>query len=142
MRIKTLAFGCVVFLVNFYSLQSFSQNIITEEIKDRYLIIDDFSKFFTEKDGNFTTESFQLYNIFEEESSKPIHVGIIEIPNVVKFSIESSSSVYENQRRCKLTIRKENYLSTFIKVLSIMDVQYIVTNGEIRKVEDFLKLYY
>lgn len=140
MKIKTLALLSFFFLVNFYSLQSFSQSLAKADINGRYVIIDDLTMFFIEKDGNLVAENFQLYNILEDESSKPIFVGVSELPNVVKFSIKSGSIVYENQRACKLVIKKDSYINTFNKVLQTMDVKYIISKGEVKTVDEFFNL--
>lgn len=116
---------------------SFSQSSKLNSISGRYLIIDDFSTFFKESGENVTTENFQLYNITEDESSKPIFVAVSELSNVVKFSIEASSSTNENQRRCKLTIKKEEYLNTFRLVLFNMNVEFIVSDNIAVPINDF-----
>lgn len=112
----------------------------TQSNNDRYLIFNDLQNMFIQSDDNFTIESFQLYNIKDDESSKPIHIAVNETSGVVKFSIESGSSIYENQRRCKLVISKVDYVNTFRMVLYNMGVKYIIHNGTSMEVEEFIKL--
>lgn len=116
---------------------TFAQAEPLNNIDGRYLIIEDISTFFKDAGEYLVTDNFQLYNIGENESSKPVHVGVNELTNVVKFSIESGSSTHEKQRRCKLTIKKTNYLSTFRLVLYKMEVKYIIYKGNLLSVDDF-----
>lgn len=136
---KTRLLSClfICFATILSSGYMFSQGVSDNNIKGRYIIVEDLNSFFVEIDDNIVAESFQLYNIMEDESSKPCHVGVNEVTNVVKFSIESSSSTYENQRRCKLIMKKLNYLSTFKYVLKNMEVYYVVYQGTVMTVEDF-----
>ena len=117
----------------------FSQ-VNSQSGSDRYLIFNDLENVFIKSDDIVTIESFQLYNIQEIESSKPIHIAVNEISGVIKFSIESSSTVYENQRRCKLVMSKPDYINTLRLVLYNMGVKYIIHNGNSMEVEEFLNI--
>jgi len=136
---KTRLLSClfVCFATILSSGYLYSQGVSDINIKGRYIVVEDLNSFFVEIDENIVAESFQLYNIMEDESSKPCHVGVNEVTNVVKFSIESSSSTHENQRRCKLTMNKINYLSTFRYVLKNMEVDFVVYQGTVLTVADF-----
>ena len=126
MKIKHISLLVMLLLVQTTFSFTFAQAEPSNNINGRYLIIDDISTFFRDAGEYMVTDNFQLYNILENESSKPVYVGVTELINVVKFSIESGSSTHENQRRCKLTINKTDYLNTFRLVLSGMEVKYII----------------
>jgi hypothetical protein len=132
---KRLVYIYIIILTGFFVNTAVAQ--APQPSDGRYIKIDNFSLFFKEADGNMTTDEFQLYNIMEDESSKPVHVGVYEVINVVKFSIESGSTTYENQRRCKLTIKKDSYIDTFKRVLIKMNVKYVLCNGSFLSLEDF-----
>ncbi len=129
----------VVFTI-LISFQLSSQN--NQEISNRYIIIDDLDVFFTEnKENNGYNAEFELFNIFEGESSKPVFVDVNEVNKVIKFYIKASSGKYENQRTCNIKISKIDYLNTFYNSLRRMNVKYIQSEGQLIKIETyFLKL--
>jgi hypothetical protein len=118
-----------------------SFNCYTQEsaIKERYIKIENIESSFILNDDNNTVslKSFELYNIYENESSKPIFVAVNEINNVVKFNIKSESEQFENVRTCYLTIQSLNHLNTFYVVLQKMEVKYIFTNNQFIKLDDY-----
>ncbi len=128
------------FIVFQFASQVLYSQVNTETISSRYLVFQDVKTLFTYSEDNVSIDSFQLNNIMESESSKPIHIAVNDLPGVVKFSIESNSSVYENQRRCKLIMRSLDYINTFRMVLYNMDIDYIIYNGNRIDVEEFLEL--
>jgi len=128
----------LVFLTTI-SLSLYSQ-IDSNDLNERYLSFNDLATVFVYSDDCVTIESFQLYNIKEGESSKPIHIAVNDLSGVIKFSIESSSSVYENQRRCKLVMYQEQYINTFRLVIYNMGVKFILYNGNRMEVEEFIEL--
>jgi hypothetical protein len=106
---------------------------------ERYIVIDDISAFFVpdKLDSNIIDCNFELYNIYEDESSKPVFVDVSELRGVVKFSIKSNSERFENQRSCSLKMTAQNYASTFRLVLSKMKVKNIMFQGNLITVESF-----
>jgi hypothetical protein len=106
---------------------------------ERYIVIDDISTFFVpdKLDSNIIDCNFELYNIYEDESSKPVFVDVSELRGVVKFSIKSNSERFENQRSCSLKLSAQNYTSTFRLALSKMKVKNIMFKGNLITVESF-----
>lgn len=123
-----------------FATQFLYSQVNTETATGRYLVFQDISTLFNYSEDYVSIDSFQLYNIKESESSKPIHIAVNDLTGVKKFSIESSSSVYENQRRCKLVMNNIDYINTFRLVLYNMEIDHIVYNEETMNVEDFLDL--
>jgi hypothetical protein len=117
-----------------------SISLYSQTDQSRYLVIDDLNTFFTETECNISCESFQLFNIKENESSKPIYISVSELNNVVDFSIESGSSNYENQRKCRIVLNKENYEDTFRLVLYKLEIKYIIYKGGIISSDSFYLL--
>lgn len=107
---------------------------------ERYIIIDNYDSFFGQIENGVVFVKFELINIMEDESSKPVFVSINELNNVVKFSIKSSSEEIPNQRRCFLRINEQNYLITFRLVLDRMNVKHIVYENQLLPVGDFFAL--
>jgi hypothetical protein len=114
----------VILLPMLFSMCVFAQSVD----QSRYLVVDDLTTFFSGDDCDVTC-NFQLYNIKEDESSKPIYISVSELNNVIDFSIESGSSNYENQRKCTLLMCRENYEETFRLVLYNLKVKYIIYKG-------------
>jgi hypothetical protein len=111
---------------------------IKEINKDRFIEINDINSFFVlDELKNLVVCRFELVNILESESSKPVFVAVNELSGVVDFSIKSGSERFENQRSCVLKLKSQNYISTFRIVLDRMDVKYILSNGNIISVNDF-----
>ncbi len=107
-------------------------------IEDRYIEIDDINSLFIFNNNDFSEIiNFELFNIYDNESSKPVFIDVNEIKNVHKFTIKSSSEIYENQRTCFLSVNKVNYLSTFRQVLLKMNVRYIKLNDTFIEIEKF-----
>lgn len=109
-------------------------------VSDKYLVIDDINSFFENSDGLMIADCFQLYNIYEDESSKPIFIAVTDLSEVIKFSIESSSSTHENQRRCRLVISSNNWESAFYRSVVAMGVKFILVNRIFVSVEEFFKI--
>ena len=127
----------LAFALMFVCTNALSQS---EEIKGRYIKFTNEEESFVEKDGNIEIRDIILCNIFEEESSKPIHVAVNELSKVVKFGIKSKSGDIANQRTCYLIIEPENYNSTFRMVLHRMEVEYVYINGEYITTDKFYTL--
>lgn len=119
---------------------SLKAQVSMDKTTERYIKITRIDKFFVnpETEPNMIVCSFELANIFENESSKPIFVDVNEIPNVVLFSIKSRSERFENQRNCYLKMNHTNYLSTFRLVVDRMKVKYILCDDKFISVSDFL----
>lgn len=140
MNYKILRISLVIAICLITNVSVFSQVATDNDIKGRYLIIEDTQTFFTQQENTMVCESFVLYNILEDESSKPVHVGVTETTNVIKFSIKSNSEKYENQRSCRLVMKVDNYKETFRKVLIKMEVKNILYMGELITVDEFYLL--
>lgn len=133
---KNLTKVLPVVLTLLISFQLSSQ--IQKEISDRYIVIDNLESFFSENAESNTYEAeFELINIFENESSKPVFVDVNETNNIVKFYIKSSSSKYENQRTCNIKINKNDYINTFYNALKRMKVKFILSEGELIEIETY-----
>jgi len=105
----------------------------------RYIVVDDISTFFVhDTENNLIVCNFELYNIYENESSKPVFVDVNDLSDVVKFGIKSNSEKYENRRSCYLKMIVPNYLSTFRLVMDRMNVKKIQYQGEFISVNDFI----
>lgn len=127
----------LILLFCIYSL-SLSAQQSKEIFTDRYIEINDIDSFFNiDESADLVVCSFELVNIFEEESSKPVFAAVNDINGVVDFSIKSRSERYVNQRSCFLKMRSQNYLSTFRIVLDRMEVNFITYKGNLISVNDF-----
>ena len=140
MNYKTLSVSILI-LFCFISINSlFSQQITDKNIDGRYIIINDIEDFFTHDENTVTCHSFILYNIKEDESSKPAHVAVNDIQNVIIFSIKSNSEKFENQRSCKLVMQKKDYHTTFRTALIGMNIKYILYQEKLITVDEFYLL--
>lgn len=109
-----------------------------KDITERYIIIDNIDTFFEfGHDEVSNMVSFELFNIYENESSKPVFVGVNELKNIIKFTIKSSSENFENQRTCFLKIRENCYIDTFRQVLIKMNVKYIKSENKFIEIDKF-----
>lgn len=116
----------------------FAQNNKTKLIKERYIEINNISTLFVFSNDNYSDLiSFELYNINENESSKPVFIAVNEIPNVKKFNIKTDSDQFENQRTCYLSINKVNYMFTFKQALKAMNVKYIKDNNLFIEIDEY-----
>jgi hypothetical protein len=128
-------FAILLFCINSLSLNA-QQN--KDIIADRYIEINYIDSFFIlDESKDVVVCNFNLINILEAESSKPVFVAVNELSDVVDFSIKSGSDRFVNQRSCVLKIKSQNYISTFRIVLDRMGVKYILSNGNIISVNDF-----
>lgn len=135
-NLVSLAAIAIAFLCIAGSLNAQESSVFPNE---RYISIEDISTFFAadESDSNNILCSFDLYNILENESSKPVFVEVNELNGVVKFSIKANSEKFENRRSCVLKMKSQNYLSTFRLVLDRMKVEKVLYKGEFLPVNDF-----
>lgn len=134
-RVKISVLFAVSLLVFCYTNAQENPEIFHE----RYIVVDDISTFFVfNEENSIVSCNFELFNIFEQESSKPIFVDVNELTNVVKFGIKSTSGQFENQRSCYLKMNILNYNSTFKLVLDRMEVKKILFQGEFIPVHDFI----
>jgi hypothetical protein len=127
--------GAMLFCGTAYS----QQRPVDKSIDGRYIIIDDFAGFFTDRDSIMESTAFYVCNIDDSQSSKPYY-EIIQgnmKKEVKNFSLKSRSEKYEMQRECHLSIYKRDYKSTFIKVLSILEVKYVLHNGTLMNLDEF-----
>jgi len=105
----------------------------------RYIEVEEITTFFElDRENNFIYCQFDLFNIYENESSKPIFVDVNDISNVIKFNIKSNSSQYENRRSCYLKMSTQNYGSTFRLVMDRMNVEKILYKGEFITINEFI----
>jgi hypothetical protein len=125
----------LLFCINSFSLTAQENKVVDT---DRFIEINDINNFFA-LDGSkdVVVCSFELFNILEAESSKPIFVAVNELSGVVDFSIKSGSERFENQRSCVLKLNTADHISTFRLVLDRMDVKFILSNGNKISVNDF-----
>lgn len=111
---------------------------LNENNSDRFVEINDINSFFViDESKDIVICNFELSNILEGESSKPVFVAVNELSGVVDFSIKSGSERFENQRSCVLKMKSQNYISTFRIVLDRMDVKFIRSNGNLISVNEF-----
>lgn len=111
----------------------------SNEHQGRYVEVEEITTFFElDRENNLIYCQFDLFNIYENESSKPVFVDVNEISNVIKFNIKSNSSQYENRRSCYLKMNIQNYGSTFRLVMDRMNVEKIFYKGEFITVNDFI----
>ena len=116
----------------------FAQNSASSSIKERYIEINNISTLFVfSNDDNSDLISFELYNIYENESSKPLFIKVNELPNVKKFNLKTKSDQFENQRTCYLSINKSNYIHTFKQVLDAMEVEFIKENNLFIEIDEY-----
>ncbi|MEA1873803.1 MAG: hypothetical protein U9N51_05165 [Bacteroidota bacterium] len=108
--------------------------------KDRFIIIDDISSFFVEKENCIEVDSLFIHNFDENESSKPIHVAVNKIKDVIKFGIASGSETHYEQRRCYIRMKKSNYQENFYKALLFMDIKYVMLNEQKMTPSEFFEL--
>jgi hypothetical protein len=112
------------------------------DFSGRYIVVEDVTSFFfaDEVDNSVINCHFDLYNIYENESSKPVFVDVNELSNVILFGIKSNSDKYENRRACTLQMTKVNYKSTFRLVLNRMKVEKVLYQGVLIDVIDFFEI--
>jgi hypothetical protein len=134
---KLLQKGLISILIIFAFNTSFSQQNNTVLSSDRYIVINDLNSFFILNDKNITCTPFYIHNIFKNESSKPLHININSIKDVMKFSIKSNSEIYENQRECNLILKKENYQETLRIALIKMGIKIVICEGQTLSVDEF-----
>ncbi|HQP05004.1 MAG TPA: hypothetical protein PLP11_10415 [Bacteroidales bacterium] len=106
----------------------------------RYIVITNSATWFNEVNGYIEVRDFLLYNVDDDESSKPLFTEINEMSNIVKFSIGSSSEKIERTRRCTVIMNSDDYRNTFYKVLRKMQVKTVFVDGTAMSVEDFFML--
>jgi hypothetical protein len=118
-------------------ISSFNQSF-GQQVTERYVNILDHQKFlsYDETENNYYVR-FELNNIYENESSKPIYVAVNELQNVISFSIKSKSFEKENQRTCFLRIKPENYAYTLYFVFKNMNVKYIFDGEKYIEIEKY-----
>ncbi len=132
MKNKKLLFSMLLILIGTSIFAQQDANKITE----KYIVIDNIDDFFQISEDRVTCNPI-VHNITDNESAKPYHIKVNELKNVIKFSMKSHSEEYENQRKCKLIINKNNYKNTFISSLIAMEVTYIYYNKEYLTLEQF-----
>ncbi len=137
MIVKHVKLGIILSIFLSLVIYATSQTISDNNIDGRYIIVDDFSKLFNEEETQMSNKSLIIHNIYEDESSKPLHIAVNEINNVIKFSIKSNSENFENQRKCSIILKKEAYKETFITALHSMKVKYVILMGERLSVNEF-----
>ncbi len=139
MKIKNLKISLILLAVITYANTISAQEKTDESINGRYVILNNLDNFF-EFDNENATCNLTVYNILETESSKPIHIKVNDLKNVVKFSIKSSSEAYENQRQATLIVKKDKYMSTFYNALLKMEIEFVKFNGKLLEVDKFYSL--
>ncbi|PLX06752.1 MAG: hypothetical protein C0596_13675 [Marinilabiliales bacterium] len=121
-----------------FNITSSAQETLNS-INDRYIVIDNIETFFEFSDNSVVCYPV-IHNIYVDESSKPLHLGVNELPNVIKFSIKSNAEAFENQRQSKLVMNTANYLDTFRSALIKINVMYVQYDNEFLTVDQFYLL--
>lgn len=116
-----------------------AQQLVSGETK-RYIVIENSDEYFKEANGQIEIRDFLVYNIPDGESSKPYHIEINELTNVIKFGISSKAETVSNTRRCTLIMNSINYIDTYRKVLSKLGVEVIFLSGERLHVDEFYQM--
>lgn len=137
---KRIVFIVIFVMATFICGTSNAQTAL-ENYSGRFIVIDDITTFFSTDgtDNSIVGCVFDLYNIYENESSKPAFVEVNDLSNVIQFGIKSHSDKYENRRSCTLQMNQADYLYTFRLVLYRMKVEKVFYNEELIDVNDFLK---
>jgi hypothetical protein len=125
----------IIFSIFYFAIMSVSaqENSITE----KYIEIQNIDTFFTEKENLIEISEFHIKNFDENESSKPYHIGVNELPNVIKFGIAGHSESNHRQRRCYIRMEKSNYQETFYKTLKTLNIRYVLYANQAYEIEDF-----
>ncbi len=139
MKYKTHLLLALILVVNLLGSSAVAQQKTDDSIQGKYIIINNLETFFEVTD-NQATCYLTIYNIMDDESSKPYSLDVNDLSNVVKFSIKSSSEEYENQRNSKLVLKSSNHLTTFYKVLVTIGVENVILDNEIISIDDFYSL--
>lgn len=111
-----------------------------QNIEGRYIEIDNLSDFFIKNETDIEITKFYIKNFDENDSSKPIHIGVNKLNNVIKFGIASSSEKNYQQRRCFIQMEKYNFQETFYNVLNAMGIITVIVDGEIMSTTEFMIL--
>jgi hypothetical protein len=111
-----------------------------EQTTDRFILVEDFSTFFTEKENCIEVNPFYIQNFDENESSKPVHLAVNKIKSVIKFGIASGSETHFQQRRCYIRMDKNNYQESFYKALLAMDIKYVLVDDQKLTLPEFFNL--
>lgn len=135
MKIIQITLACLVSIV--FAGSVFGQQNINES---RYVKFADDENIFQTKDNQIEVRDMVLCNIWENESSKPVHIGVNELNNVNKFGIKSHSGQYANQRSCYVIMNNSNYIDTFKKVLHKMQAEYVMYHEEYMSVDEFYQI--
>ncbi|MDA3910093.1 MAG: hypothetical protein PF448_01885 [Bacteroidales bacterium] len=112
----------------------------SERSTDRFILVDDLSTFFMEKENCIEINPFYIQNFDENESSKPVHLAVNAIKDVIKFGIASGSEAHYQQRRCYIRMEKSNYQESFYKALLAMDIKYVLLNEQKLTLPEFFEL--
>ena len=129
------------FLIITVSLCMLTSLTIAQDSPDRdfYLVIEDTGALFTDNDSLMVIDKFFIHNFPDEKSSKEMQQKINAVKNVYSFGIASRAEKISNQRRCYLKLEKNNYLKTFKKVLSEMEIDHILLNNQKTDINSFIK---
>lgn len=131
---QAIILGMILLITNTIIAQKTSQTSANK----RFIEIDNIENLFIFNNKNYSELiKFELHNIFDDESSKPIFISVNDIPNVKKFTIKSSSFQFENQRTCYLSLYNNNYIETFKQVLLQMGVYYIKENDQFITLDEY-----
>jgi hypothetical protein len=118
----------------FISLVGFSQD---QKPESRFIKFNDEQNIFVGKNGQIEVRDIQLCNIAEDESSKPMHIAVNELSNVIKFNIKSHSEQFTGERSFYVILNSTDYLETFRMVLYTMQVEYVWYNKHYISIDEF-----
>ncbi len=106
-------------------------------VDGRFIVVENPASLFVEKDNCMEISEHYIHNFNDDVSSKPEHVAVNELENVIKFGIASNSERYYNQRRFYIRLAKDDYKKTFYNALITMGVKAVVVNDKVMTVEEF-----
>ena len=133
---KTLAIwltGAFMLLANI----SFSQ----EKTEEMFIYVEDSETFFI-SEGEEIFATFYLKNFGDAQSTKPYMEKVEKFTDAIKFSIKNfSSEEPSGQRKCFLRMNKENYLKTFAKIITLLEIKEVQVNDEFMDIAKFISLY-
>lgn len=132
--LMSMSLGLLLFFAGNANAQQYDY-----DITGKYIVAKAPGDFFKRTGDTVEVEKFYLCNIAEKESSKPFHVNINALENVIRFGIASSSEEFSEQRRCYVIMKASNYEETFYKVLKKLDVAKVVYMEEPITIAEYIE---
>jgi len=130
---KKLTFLLSAFFVILFVVSGTAQN--------KSIIIEDGEGFFKEQDDVMIAE-FVLKGIPAAENVKYVTENVLMLDGVVKFGIKNYPlEGKETQRECLVVLKKENYVSSFTQVMSLLKVTKVELGEVEKEITDFIEDY-